>query len=68
MSGNVYEWCLNEYQKPKRTKIGGDTSRVVRGGSWGINRHLARAGYRYLDHPDNRDYDLGFRLSCASPI
>jgi formylglycine-generating enzyme required for sulfatase activity len=68
MSGNVEEWCLNEYQKPKRTKMGGDAPRVVRGGSWDYFQLNARAGYRNHCLPYGRIDYLGFRLSCASPI
>jgi hypothetical protein len=35
MSGNVWEWCLNEYEKPERIQLSGTESRVLRGGSWG---------------------------------
>ena len=34
MSGNVWEWCVNEYQNPQRVDLSGEASRVVRGGSW----------------------------------
>ena len=33
MSGNVEEWCLNEYGNPKNVAVSGDERRVVRGGS-----------------------------------
>ncbi len=68
LSGNVWEWCLNEYAKPQRIQLGGVVSRVVRGGSWFDVRSLARAGYRFPYHPRSRDHDFGFRLVCAAPI
>ena len=34
MSGNVWEWCLNEHDHPQRTGLSGTARRVVRGGSW----------------------------------
>ncbi len=34
LSGNVWEWCLNEYENPDKTDPGGDATRVLRGGSW----------------------------------
>jgi sulfatase-modifying factor enzyme 1 len=34
MSGNVDEWCLNEFKTPRRADLSGTARRVVRGGSW----------------------------------
>lgn len=35
MAGNVWEWCLNEYDDPNQITIdGSDDARVLRGGSW----------------------------------
>jgi formylglycine-generating enzyme required for sulfatase activity len=34
MSGNVWEWCLNELDRPQRIGLSGKARRVVRGGSW----------------------------------
>jgi len=49
LSGNVWEWCLNQYEHPEQTKA--DTSsqaRVLRGGSWygytGFARLASRRG------------------------
>jgi formylglycine-generating enzyme required for sulfatase activity len=67
MSGNVWEWCLNEYEYPERTDLGGEATRVVRGGSWSHDLVHARAAYRGWDHPVGR-FDLGFRVVCSSPI
>ncbi len=68
LSGNVWEWCLNEYSNPDQTRLGGEESRVVRGGSWDNDRDFARADDRYDFHPNYRDDDFGFRVVCASPI
>ncbi|TMQ75175.1 formylglycine-generating enzyme family protein [Candidatus Accumulibacter phosphatis] len=69
LSGNVWEWCLNQYDQPER--IQPDTSgraRVLRGGSWYDIAALARASLRSWFHPDFR-YDLvGFRLVSSAPI
>jgi len=34
------EWCLNEYAKPERTRLGGTESRVLRGGSTFALHHV----------------------------
>jgi formylglycine-generating enzyme required for sulfatase activity len=68
LSGNVWEWCLNEYEKPKRTGRGGTESRVLRGGSWILIHGNARAGSRDLNHPGSRNDLIGFRVVCSSPI
>ncbi|HVO23848.1 MAG TPA: SUMF1/EgtB/PvdO family nonheme iron enzyme [Candidatus Margulisiibacteriota bacterium] len=44
-------------------------ARVVRGGSWNYNAGSARSVARsYGDTPDFRNYDIGFRVLCSSPI
>jgi formylglycine-generating enzyme required for sulfatase activity len=68
LSGNVWEWCLNEYEKPKRVPPGGTASRVVRGGSWVFDHNVARAVSRIEDLPGYRLDDLGFRVVRATPI
>ncbi len=60
LSGMVWEWCLNKFDETRE-------SRVLRGGSWGGNQDLARAAHRDGGLPDDRDYDVGFRVVCASP-
>ena len=69
MSGNVDEWCLNEYKNPKRVDFSGEGSRALRGGSWNYDRNDARCADRsWNDHPDDRIIGVGFRLACTSPI
>ncbi len=68
LAGNVWDWCLNEYAKPKRVQAGGTESRVLRGGSWNGSQDNARAGSRGSSPPDFRYYNIGFRVVCSSPI
>jgi hypothetical protein len=68
LAGNVWEWCLNEYDNPERVGPEGSEPRVVRGGSWVYPWDLARAGYRSYRHPDGRLGLYGFRVVCSSPI
>ncbi|MDO9302679.1 MAG: SUMF1/EgtB/PvdO family nonheme iron enzyme [Anaerolineales bacterium] len=74
MSGNVWEWCHSLY-KPypydandgrEDEKIG--NARVLRGGSWIINRYLARCSFRFRYAPDNFRSLVGFRLVCSPPF
>jgi formylglycine-generating enzyme required for sulfatase activity len=68
MAGNVWEWCLNRYDEPNKTDQDGEVRRVVRGGSWGFNRGLARCACRDYGVPGFRGHVLGFRVLCVSPI
>ncbi|HMW55626.1 MULTISPECIES: SUMF1/EgtB/PvdO family nonheme iron enzyme [Candidatus Accumulibacter] len=68
LAGNVWEWCLNESEAPKKVAEGGDARRVVRGGSWIYVRDFARCAYRHHVHPGARFDDVGFRMWCDSPI
>ncbi|MBE2269339.1 MAG: SUMF1/EgtB/PvdO family nonheme iron enzyme, partial [Anaerolinea sp.] len=69
LSGNVWEWCLNEYYNPERIGLEGSEGRGLRGGSWNNNQNNARAVFRSdYSFPLARNQDLGFRLACSSPI
>lgn len=68
LSGNLWEWCLNEFSHPERIQTGGDMSRVVRGGSWDDDHDIARADHRSRYFHRLRDDYYGFRVLCASPI
>jgi formylglycine-generating enzyme required for sulfatase activity len=66
LSGNVWEWCLNEDDKPTNIGPSGSAARVVRGGSWLGDRDVARATFRNGSGPGNRSGDIGFRV-CVRP-
>jgi formylglycine-generating enzyme required for sulfatase activity len=67
MAGNVFEWCLNQYQKPSDTSVATEGSRVLRGGCWEGGRVQMRCVNRDGGRPDCRSNDVGFRVVCASP-
>jgi hypothetical protein len=66
MSGNVWEWCLNEHDNPRQVEVSGEAIRSLRGGSWNDLQCGSRAAFRN-DFPFDRHYYLGFRLLCSSP-
>ncbi|MDZ7621766.1 MAG: SUMF1/EgtB/PvdO family nonheme iron enzyme [Candidatus Competibacteraceae bacterium] len=69
LSGNVWEWCLNEYDRPGNVTPVGDARRVVRGGGWCLFiQTFARAACRLGFAPVYRSYLIGFRLARASSI
>ncbi len=72
MLGNVWEWCLDQYQHSYNgvpdngravLREGYFGYRVVRGGCWGNTAPHVRAAYRNLFDEPHRGKDLGFR--CA---
>ncbi|MDH5740678.1 MAG: formylglycine-generating enzyme family protein, partial [Nitrospira sp.] len=74
MSGNVWEWvedCWHENYTgapadgSARLEANGGTCgrRVVRGGSWGYLPGTLRVSTRLWTYPDDRDYNIGFRLA-----
>ncbi|MCL4267369.1 MAG: SUMF1/EgtB/PvdO family nonheme iron enzyme [Anaerolineae bacterium] len=68
MSGNVWEWCLNKYEKPEDTGIDqSNASRVLRGGSWRGGAGFVRAAVRHLNLPVYRHFNLGFRVVVVRP-
>lgn len=67
LSGNVWEWCLNEYENIDITDITSDNYRAMRGGSYNYSsggaQTAARPGPRYKLSPHQRFSNRGFRLA-----
>ena len=69
MHGNVWEWCEDAWHGSYKNAptdgsawVGGDTARVVRGGSWGNNPRYCRSSYRGGSEPGYRRSGFGFRV------
>ena len=69
MHGNVWEWCADYHgdydAKANNTDPQGPatgTSRLLRGGSWRCDPRLCRSAYRFINTPDLRCTDFGFRV------
>ena len=75
MAGNVWEWCQSKY-KPYpydaddgREDLRGDYHRVLRGGSFNVDRRGVRCAFRFNPHPHpgDRFVSLGYRVVVVSP-
>lgn len=75
MHGNVWELCADHWHYNYQAAPGDgrpwldenaneETSRLMRGGSWGSIPGSCRSAYRNGFHPDGRDGLLGFRVVC----
>jgi formylglycine-generating enzyme required for sulfatase activity len=74
MSGNVYEWCEDRFDKnyyetclkngpaPDPKGPNGGVSRVVRGGGYFNNPLRCRPASRLSSSPGHRDFSFGLRL------
>ncbi|MBL1136878.1 MAG: SUMF1/EgtB/PvdO family nonheme iron enzyme [Chloroflexi bacterium] len=63
MSGNVWEWCLTEFDTDS-ININTNSPRVVRGGSWRYDdSDFLRAAVRHWFNPDRMNHYQGFRLA-----
>jgi len=67
LAGNVWEWCLNEYDDPLRTGTDGLANRALRGGSWYDASRDGRASFRFSTTPTMQAGELGLRLLARCP-
>lgn len=73
MSGNVWEWCLDDWHKdykgaPADGSRWGDGSgeyRVNRGGGWSTGIKSCRSALRFACKPSYTDFFLGFRVALV---
>ena len=77
MSGNVYEWCLDDWHRSyngapsngSRWGNGNGHYRVFRGGCWNLTAtKFCRVEIRNFNTPSYRDYMMGFRVVLAPVI
>jgi len=61
MSGNVCEWCLDDWNKDNNSSF-----RVFRGGSWNFGSSFCRVAFRSSVAPSYRCNYLGFRVALVS--
>jgi formylglycine-generating enzyme required for sulfatase activity len=80
MHGNVWEWCADHWRdsytdKSEALKADGNTpwrsdnqdeKRSLRGGSWSNYPWVCRSAFRSSYRPDERDFDIGFRVVCRA--
>ena len=75
MHGNAWQWCYDVYGEYPAGPVSDPTGpaqdptarRVLRGGSWFRIPLYCRSASRYLNSPDIRFYDFGFRVVLDSP-
>ena len=73
MSGNVWEWCLDDWNSDSskqeaeftRGNNSGGSARVIRGGGWGNYVKYWRSAYRGNRGPGHRNSYLGFRVALV---
>ena len=78
MSGNVWEWCLDDYiddfYKKRDSKssnpiaVTESDTKVIRGGGFDFVKSSARSSYRYYARRNHKSDNIGFRIVLNSRI
>jgi formylglycine-generating enzyme required for sulfatase activity len=63
--GNVWEWCLDEYDSDFYGRSTGAANRIARGSGFDYVATFARAAFRYRVAPSVTAFDLGVRPARA---
>ena len=64
MAGNVWEWCLTEYESKSSDDVDSPAARVIRGGGWFyFSTADCRCAFRYGDLPFTSYNFRGFRIA-----
>lgn len=64
MAGNVWEWCLTDYDDKTNDTLTGDVVRVIKGGGWFFfTKGDCRCNFRYGDMPYSAYNFRGFRIA-----
>ena len=73
MAGNICEWCstkwldsYEDYEGEADDTLESEKRRVLRGGAFFNYEFFVRCAYRYRFDPDDRNFNVGFRV-VASP-
>jgi formylglycine-generating enzyme required for sulfatase activity len=68
MSGNVWEWCNDEWDNEPSTPFHGDKLRVIKGGCWGSDGENCLVSTRYGLASYARERGTGLRLCRTDGI
>lgn len=65
-AGNVWEWCLTNYETGENRRTGSHKHfRVMRGGAWHLAKDSAQTTFRFGAYPHFRSFSpIGFRIVC----